>query len=998
MSAPAFDKPATNRLGTGGLIDRKRQLRFSFDGVEYHGYAGDTLASALLGNGVKLVGRSFKYHRPRGLLTAGSDEPNALVELRRGGRREPNTRATTIELFDGLTSQSQNRWPSLKFDVGAINSLLSPMFGAGFYYKTFMWPASFWEKVYEPAIRRAAGLGRASMEADPDAYEKSHAFCDALVIGGGAAGLAAALSAGRSGARVILCDEDFVLGGRLNADMREINGMPAALWAQQTAAALDALPNVRVLRRTTVFGVYDNGTYGAVERVSDHLVEPGPDRPRQRLWKIVARRSVLAAGAIERPIVFGGNDRPGVMMASALRTYANRFAVTPGRRVAIFTNCDDAWTTALDLERLGIPVEAILDTRTEIDPRLIAKAAQSKIPIFPGSRVVDTLGGRELKAISVRSADGQSNELAVDLLAVSGGWNPNLGLTTHLGSRPKWSDALAAFVPDRLPPAMTVVGAACGSLSLADALREGVAAGATAAEMTGFVAPDQPSPRVDDECVGVKPFWHVADSRSKAFVDFQHDVTSNDIALAAREGFRSVELLKRYTTLGMATDQGKTANLNGHAIMAHLTGRAIPEVGTTMVRPPYTPVAIGAFAGHHRGAHFRPTRLTAGHGWAKEQGASFVEAGQWLRAQWFAQPGEADWLTTVSREVSEVRSKVGVCDVSTLGKIDVQGADAGIFLDRVYINTFSTLPVGKVRYGLMLREDGIAMDDGTSARLAADHYVMSTTTANAAKVMQHLEHARQILWPELDVQLVSVTEQWAQYSIAGPRSRALLQRLLGDAIDISDATLPYLGCIEFTWRDVPTRLFRISFSGELAYELAVPAHYGDAAIRAIMAAGAEYGVAPYGTEALGVMRIEKGHVAGNELNGMTTAADLGLGRMMSKNKDFIGRVLAQRPGFVDAERPKLVGVKPVAQRARLRAGAHFLPVGAAATMENDEGYLTSVAYSPMLGHWIGLGLIKHGPERIGEHVRVYDPVRGGDTEAEIVSPTFFDPEGKRLHG
>jgi methylglutamate dehydrogenase subunit C len=997
MGHPAA-RATGNRLGSGGLIDRKQPLRFSFDGSTYHGYAGDTLASALLGNGVKLFGRSFKYHRPRGLLTAGSEEPNALVELRRGPWREPNSRATTVELFDGLDAQSQNRWPSLKFDIGAVNSLFSPLFAAGFYYKTFMWPASFWEKVYEPAIRRAAGLGRASGEADPDHYEKMHAFCDLLVIGGGPAGLAAALSAARSGARVILCDEDYVLGGRLIGDAREIDGCPGSIWAKHTAAALEAMPNVRVLRRTTVFGVYDGSTFGAVERVADHVPEPPPHQPRQRLWKIVARRSVLASGAIERHIVFGGNDRPGVIMASAARTYLNRFAVIPGSRAAVFANCDDAWTTALDLARSGVRVEAILDTRTDTNPLLASKAERAGIPLFPNAQVIDTRGSHALKAITIRSADGRARDLAVDLLAVSGGWNPNLGLTTHLGSRPNWSDRLAAFVPGKAPTGMTVVGAARGSYGLADGLREGMAAGIAAAEAGGFAARREPAPKADDDHTGIKPFWHVTASSSKAFVDFQNDVTSEDVALAAREGFKSVELLKRYTTLGMATDQGKTSNVNGHAMMAEFTGRPMSEVGTTMFRPPYTPVAIAAFAGHHRGRQFRPTRLTAGHRWAEQQGASFVEAGQWLRAQWFARPGESDRLTTVSREVRETRAKVGVCDVSTLGKIDIQGADAGAFLDRIYANMFSTVPVGKVRYGLMLREDGIVMDDGTSARFADDHFVMSTTTANAGKVMQHLEHARQVLWPELDVQLVSVTEQWAQYSIAGPSSRALLERLLGEAFDVSDAVLPYLGCAEFTWRGVSARIFRVSFSGEFAYELAVPANFGDAAIRAIMEAGAEFGIIPYGTEALGVMRIEKGHVAGNELNGMTTAADLGLGRMMSKKKDFIGRVLAERSGLVDPERPSLVGIQPVDRAGRLRAGAHVLACGADATMENDQGYVTSVAFSPMLGHWVGLGFVKRGPARIGERARAYDPVRGGDIEVEIVSPIFFDPEGKRLHG
>jgi heterotetrameric sarcosine oxidase alpha subunit len=989
------DQP--NRLPDRGLIDRRQPLTFHFDGKRFSGYAGDTLASALLAAGVKLVGRSFKYHRPRGILTAGSEEPNALVELRTAARREANTRATVAELFDGLEAHSQNRWPSLAFDVGAVNSLLSPIFVAGFYYKTFMWPAALWEKLYEPAIRRAAGLGRASVEPDPDTYEKAHAFCDVLVIGGGPAGLSAALSAGRSGARVILCDEDFVLGGRLNGDRREIDGMSGSDWARQIESELISLPEVRVLRRTSVFGVYDSGTFGAIERVTDHLSVPAAHQPRQRLWRIVAKRTVLAAGAIERPIVFGGNDRPGVMMASAVRTYLNRFSVAAGRRVVLFTTTDDGWKTALDLTDAGVAVQAIVDARPEVAPRLLATSKRTGARVMLGSQVVKTHGARRLGHLTVRDGGGRLVRLPADTLAMSGGWNPTIALSTHLGRRPRWCKDISAFVPGNELRGMTVVGAARGSFLLADALREGIAAGTEAAESTGYRVPSAPQAKADDERTGMTPFWYAHESKGKAFVDFQHDVTSEDVALAAREGFRSVELLKRYTTLGMGTDQGKTSNINGLAILASLTEGAIPEVGTTVFRPPYTPVALGAFAGHHRGKDFKPTRLTSGHGWAQSHGATFIEVGQWLRAQWFAVPGETDWLQTVTREARAVRSSVGVCDVSTLGKIDVQGPDAGTFLDRVYINTFSTVPVGKVRYGLMLREDGYALDDGTGARLASDHYVVSTTTVNAGKVMQHLEHARQVLSPQLDVQIMSITEQWAQYAIAGPNSRRLLERLLGDAIDLSNALFPYLACAEFSWRGIPARLFRVSFSGELAYELAVPARYGDAAIRALMAAGAEWGLVPYGTEALGVMRIEKGHVAGNELNGTTTTADLGLGRMMSNKKDFIGRILAARQGLTDPNRPTLVGVKPVDRKVRLHAGAHFLPRDADATPKNDQGYLTSVAFSPMLGHWIGLGLLTRGPQRAGERIRAYDPLRSSDVEVEVVSPVFFDPDGLRLH-
>ena len=995
MTVLKTPRQSPHRLAEGGLIDRAQRIRFTFDGEPLVGHQGDTLASALLANGIKLVGRSFKYHRPRGIVTAGSEEPCALVELRSGARREPNTRATTIELYDGLEAASQNRWPSLKFDVLAANQLLAPIFGAGFYYKTFMWPASFWEKVYEPLIRRAAGLGRSAEIADPDHYEKANAFCDVLVIGAGPSGLSAALAAARSGARVILADEDFRLGGRLLAERHEIDGAPSIAWVKAAEVELESLPDCRILRRTIVFGVYDGGTYAALERVNDHVPVPPAHEPRQRLWRIVAKRAVLAAGAIERPIVFGDNDRPGVMLAGAVRAYVNRFGVAPGRRAVVFADNDDAFRSAADLADAGIEIAAIVDARKAPSKSMQEAAEKGRARYLPGAAIERLRGRLAVKGVEVRDVEGKTHVLDCDLVAVSGGWNPTLYLTTHLNGKPAWDQALSTLVPGDLPPGMSVAGAASGKYGLAACLASGKVAGAAAASACGFTPARAQLPQADDESTEASPVWQV-EGRGKAFVDLQNDVTVSDVKLAAREGFRTPEHLKRYTTLGMATDQGKTGNLNGAAVLAGVTGRYLGAVGTTTFRPPYAPVAIAAFAGHHRGKDFGPARLAPSHAWAEEQGAMFVETGPWLRALYYPRASE-DPQESVNREVANVRERVGICDVSTLGKIDVQGKDAGAFLDRIYANTFSTLAIGKARYGLMLREDGFVLDDGTTARLAEDHYFMTTTTANAVKIMQHLEFCQQVLWPALDVQTVSVTEQWAQYAVAGPRARDVVQAIVDPAHDISNEAFPYLSAGEVTvCGGTKARLFRLSFSGELAYEIAVPARFGDALVRAITDVGAPFGIQPYGTEALGVLRIEKGHPAGGELNGQTTAHDLGMGKLLSAKKDFIGRFMAARPALTDPERPALVGLRPINRDERIRAGAHLIPKDAEPLARNDQGYVTSFAYSPSLGHWLGLGLISRGPERHGEIVRACDPLRGSDVEVEIWPPCFVDAEGARL--
>ena len=968
-----------------GLVDRSRRLTFRFDGTPVHGHPGDTVASALLAEGRVLMGRSFKYHRPRGPLTADSAEPNALVTTHEGDARIPNVRATVQPALEGLQVRSQNAWPSLARDAMAVNDLLAPFLGAGFYYKTFMWPKAAWERLYEPAIRRAAGLGALSGAPDPWRQEKAFAHCDLLVIGAGPAGLAAALAAAEAGADVILADEDEMPGGRLTREAEAVDGRSGHAWAADTAARLVAA-GVRLMLRTTVTGAYDQGTFGALERVSHDRAAPDPDLPRDCFWRIAARRAVLASGALERHVAFPMNDRPGILLASAVRAYLHRWGVAPGRRVAVFTTCDDGHRTAADLRAAGIEVPAV------IDPRADAPGADTI-----RGEVIDTSGRLGLARIEVRTPDGVRH-VDCDALAVSGGWNPTLHLTCHQGARPAWDAALATFVPRAdAVPGLSAAGAAAGLFSTTQALESGAEAGRAALDAIGRAAVPVMLPAADGAAPRqVAPLAVAApdDARHRAWLDLQNDVTVKDVRQAAAENFASVEHMKRYTTQGMATDQGKTSNVAALAVLADATGRGIPETGTTTFRPPFSPVPISAMGAGAGAEGFAPARRTTSDAAMRERGASMIETGLWFRPGWFPRAGE-DWRAACAREAAMVRRTVGVADVSTLGKIDVQGPDAGAFLDFVYANTISTVPEGRVRYGLMLREDGMVMDDGTVSRLGPGHFVLTTTTAAAGKVMQHLEFVRQCLRPALDLAIVSATEQWAQVSVAGPKARALVQGLVAEPV--TDASFPYMACGPVTVGGVPGRLFRISFSGEHAYEVAVPARYGAHLWRDVVARAEALGGGPYGMEALNVLRIEKGFVTHAEIDGRMTARDLGMDAMVSRKKDCIGAAAARRPGLTEG-RPHLVGLRAVEAETPITAGAHLFAEGARAEPASDQGWVTSPCWSPATERHIALAFVRGGRDRHGERLRCVDLVRRKDCVVEVCDPCQVDPEGARVRG
>ena len=992
------------RISGQGRLTPAKTARFTFDGKSMTGLAGDTVASALLANGVHLVGRSFKYHRPRGILSAGAEEPNALVTVSRdAARKTPNVRATVQELYDGLDVASQNRWPSLSFDVGAVNDLASPFFSAGFYYKTFMWPKAAWKNFYEPNIRSAAGLGVAPDQPDPDHYSSRYAHCEVLVLGGGASGLAAALAAAETGARVIICDEQAEFGGALRFEKGAvIDGQDGWAWAQGVAARLAAMDNVTLLSRTTAFGYYAQNFVGLTERVTDHLASPGREAPRERLWQVRAKRVVIATGAIERHMVFANNDRPGVMLASAARTYLNHYGVTVGRNVGVYTANDSAYAAAIDLKKAGIGIAAIVDLRDNPSGLLVDEARALGIEVNHGRAVTSANGSQRIKSMTVQAkAGGAERTIAVDVLLMSAGWTPSVHMFSQSRGKVAFDADTRRFLPGTYAQDCVSVGACNGSDSLEDTISQALEAGANAARDAGAKPGKGVSLKVEGSegwsggMLGSGP-GAGAETTVKAFIDFQNDVTAKDIRQAVREGMRSIEHVKRFTTNGMATDQGKTSNMHGLAIAAEALNKEIPEVGLTTFRAPYTPVTFGAIVNHSRHALFDPTRKTPTHAWAEGHGAVFEDVGQWKRSWYFPRAGE-DMHAAVNRECATVRKTAGLFDASTLGKIEVVGPDAAKFMELLYTNPWEKLEVGRCRYGIMLREDGFIYDDGVVGRLAADRFHVTTTTGGAARVMNHMEDYLQTEFPELNVWLTSVSEQWAVIAVQGPNSRKIIEPLV-EGIDMSDEAMPHMSVREGKISGVPTRLFRMSFTGERGFEVNVPADYGRAVWEALWAEGQKHGATAYGTEAMHVLRAEKGYIiVGQDTDGTVTPNDAGLDWAVGKKKtDFVGIRGLTRPDLVAKGRRQLVGLKTRDPHVVLEEGAQIVENPKQAIPMKMIGHVTSSYWSENCERSIAMALVAGGRDRIGE--TLYVPMPDKVIEVEVTGTVFFDEKGERLNG
>jgi sarcosine oxidase, subunit alpha len=991
------------RTPTGGRVDRAKPIGFTFDGKSYGGVAGDTLASALLANGVHLMGRSFKYHRPRGILALGSEEPNALVGVgSQENRFTPNLRATQVEIYEGLKAVSQNNWPSLAFDLQAVNGLFSSFIPAGFYYKTFMHPRGAWEGLYEPLIRRAAGLGRAPKARDADHYANLYAHCDVAIVGAGPAGLAAALVAARGGARVMLFDEQAELGGSLLAETRAtIAGQAAADWLAAALAELKACANVTLLPRTQIFGYYTQNFLAGLERISDHLGSADPKLPRERLWQVRAKRVVIAAGAHERPLVFPDNDRPGIMLADSARALVTRYGVRPGTRAIVAAAHDGAYRAALALAEAGVAIAAIVDLRARAEGEWPEAVRKAGLRVETGAAIVGTRGHLRVSHALIAKlwADGSAGPaqtLACDLIAMSGGWTPSVHLFSQSRGKLKYDDARQAFVPDISAQAELSAGACRGVFALADVLADGAAAGAAA---IGAPPPEpmavKGAPEAHGGFLGLAPARGESQN-SKAFVDFQNDVTARDVTLAAREGMRSIEHIKRYTTTGMATDQGKTSNMNALAIAAEALGKTIPQVGHTTFRLPYTPVTFASFAGMSRRELFDPVRQTPMHSWAEENGATFEEAGLWKRASYFKQPGE-DIDAAVARECLGTRERAGMMDASTLGKIEIVGPDAAEFLNRLYVNSFAKLGIGRCRYALMLNEAGYVMDDGVVARLAQDRFHVTTTSVGSAHVIAVMEDFIQTEWPDLKVWFTSTTEQWATIAINGPRAREILAPLV-EGIDLSALAMPHMSMRQGLIAGVPTRLARVSFTGELGFEVNVPADYGCAIWEAIWAEGRKFDCVVYGLDVLLILRAEKGFiVVGQETDGTVTPDDLGLGKMVALAKpDFIGKRSLAMADLARTGRKQLVGLLPDDPMFKLDEGAQVVEGSAPVVGTPALGHVTSSYFSPTLGRTFAMALVAGGRDRIG--ARLHVTTIEGATPVQVTAPIFYDKEGKRLDG
>ena len=991
------------RLTKGGLVDRNIKISFTFNGKRYFGYKGDTLASALIANGVHLVGRSFKYHRPRGFFGAGVDEPNAKVQLYKGSKTEPNANATEIELVEGLIAKSQNCWPSVFFDVGAINNFLQRFFPAGFYYKTFMWPKNFWYKVYEPIIRRTAGLGIAPLKPDLDRYEHKFEFCDVLVVGSGPAGLSSALAAAKNGAKVILAEDKVQLGGSLLTDDVNIGNKKGKDWANDIIKELKSMPNVVVKNRSQVFGYYDHNMMVMCEKTGDHIPNRKKYTPRQKLWYIRSKEVILSTGSIERPIIFGNNDRPGIFLASGAKEYMKVYGVLVGKNPIIFTNNDTAYDTAIEFKKNNInPI--ILDTRSRSNGSIVEEAKNLNIDIRFSHGIINTSGYRKVKKALIgklnsdKSGYENTETISCDSICVSGNWTPTVHLSSQSGNKLKFNKDIDAFVPDIPKQKEISIGGACGSTTLKKSLEEGFKHGFEASNRVTKkdVKVNVPN-SVEKSNDKHEKFWCMPlpeNKTYKRFVDFQNDVAVSDIELALREGYRSIEHVKRYTTLGMATDQGKTSNLNGLQLVSNLEGKIIPDVGHTTFRPPYTPITIGAIVGREVGKHYRPTRKSPINQWHEDNNAVFVDAGLWIRPRYYKK-GNETLQEAAKREAANVRKNVGICDVTSLGKIDIKGPDTAEFLNRVYTNGWMKLPVGKARYGVMLREDGMVFDDGTTTRISENHFHMTTTTAQAVNVLAHLEYYLQVVWPELDVNVVSTTEQWAGAALAGPNSRELLEKIFPN-LDVSNEKLPFMGYVESKLDDIPARIFRISFSGELAYEINVESHYGLYMWERVMDLGQELNIEPYGTEALSTLRIEMGHVAGSEIDGRTIPHDLSLEGMLSKKKDFIGKRSLNREAFINPSREKIVGVVPLDKKTTIPEGSHLVLDGNASLPNPKLGHISASCWSVEYNNPFSLAILKNGKNMIGQKLYAVSPLKNKNIPVEIVSSHYVDPKGERV--